>query len=116
MACDPQTLFTAASCLACLAPGQLQILNTYLLIQIAGMAVDIQTLLTDAGCLECLTPGQHQLLQTYLLCNIVSGGGGTQQVYTGAAPPAAPLNPAQPAIWFPTGGGAIKEWTGVAWV
>jgi hypothetical protein len=44
------------------------------------------------------------------------GGGGTQQVYNGASPPAAPADPTKGALWYPPGGGAIKEWNGAAWV
>lgn len=33
--------------------------------------------------------------------NIGGGGGGSVQVYDGAAPPAAPANPALPAIFYP---------------
>lgn len=45
-----------------------------------------------------------------------SGPGGAQQVYTGAAPPAAPDNPALPALFYPTGGGTLFQWDGAAWV
>lgn len=55
-----------------------------------------------------------------LLCQLLAGGGGggggVQQVYSGSAPPAAPANPALPAIFYPTGGGAIQEWSGAAWI
>lgn len=34
MACDPQTLMTAAACFLCLNPTQLAAINTYLLCQI----------------------------------------------------------------------------------
>lgn len=46
------------------------------------------------------------------------GGSGDQQVYTGAAPPAAPDNPALPAVFYQTGGGALLQWDVLsqAWV
>ena len=39
-----------------------------------------------------------------------------QQVYTGAAPPAAPDDPSLPALFYPTGGGTLLQWDGAAWV
>lgn len=44
------------------------------------------------------------------------GGSGAVQVYTGASPPAAPANPALPALFYPTGGGTLSQWDGAAWV
>ena len=44
------------------------------------------------------------------------GGGGTQQVFFGASPPAAPTDPTKAALFYPTSGGAIKQWNGAAWV
>lgn len=49
-----------------------------------------------------------------------SGGGGggsgsvAQQVYTGAAPPATPTNPAIAALFYPTGSGSVQQWDLVA--
>lgn len=47
------------------------------------------------------------------------GGGGTIQVYTSAAPPAAPADPTKGALWYSNapGGGGLKEWviTDGAW-
>ncbi len=42
----------------------------------------------------------------------------TAQVYTGAAPPAAPNDPTRAALWYPTGGGSLLQWdlVGAAWV
>lgn len=46
------------------------------------------------------------------------GGSGATQIYSGAAPPAAPDDPASPAIFYPDGGGPIQQWdvVGQAWV
>lgn len=38
------------------------------------------------------------------------GGSGTQQVFTGASPPATPTNPAIAAVFYPTGSGSIQQW------
>ena len=43
-------------------------------------------------------------------------GSGSQQVYTGASPPAAPDDPTLPAVFYPSGGGTLSQWTGAAWV
>jgi len=42
----------------------------------------------------------------------------TFQVYTGVAPPAAPDDPTQPALFYPSGGGPLSQWDvgGGAWV
>lgn len=72
---------------------------------------------------EGSTPGRSdtrwRILQKILGATVDGGGGGggggTQQVFSGATPP-APANPALPNLYYPTGGGAIKEWDGAAWV
>lgn len=56
-----------------------------------------------------------------LLCQLLAGGGGgggggPVQVYFTASPPAAPADPTKAALWYPPGGGAIKQWTGAAWI
>lgn len=38
------------------------------------------------------------------------GGVGTQEIYTGASPPAAPDDPTSPAVFYPDGGGSIQQW------
>lgn len=45
-------------------------------------------------------------------------GSGVGGIYTGAAPPAAPDDPTQGAIFYPDGGGPMQEWdvVGQAWV
>lgn len=78
---------------------------------------DVNTLLEQARCLECeIPPGllPYQILTA--LRGISSGGAGAQEVYTGAAPPAAPDDPTKPAVFYPTGGGALLQWDGAAWV
>lgn len=81
---------------------------------------DIQALADDSACLaNCMTHKQLLAAQVQLLhAGAGGGGGGTGiiQVYTGAAPPAAPDDPTEAAIFYPTGGGAIQEWTNGAWV
>ena len=50
--------------------------------------------------------------------NIGGGGGTTNPVYTGAAPPAAPTDPTQPAIFYPDNDALpIQVWntTTLAW-
>jgi len=45
-------------------------------------------------------------------------GGSAQQIYTAAAPPAAPDDPTLGAIWYPLSGGGQLEWdtVGLTWV
>lgn len=64
-------------------------------------------------------PSDDSMRTLHKIADAVVGGGGpggTQQVYTGAAPPAAPDNPALPAVFYPTGGGTLSQWDGAAWV
>ena len=74
----------------------------------------------EATCYACL-PGvsQADAIELALLNTIavgLSGGVTAQQVYTGAAPPAAPDDPTKPALYYPTGGGTTLQWDGAAWV
>jgi len=79
---------------------------------------DVNELMAQISCLKCaVQPGDVPLLILGAVSNITGGGGGgTIQVYTGAAPPAAPDNPLLPALYYPTGGGTLFQWDGAAWV
>ena len=126
MATDANTLLADTVCYACLSPGEWQLLKLGLLKQIllaSSPMADTSTnaLLEAAKCYECLSPGMWQLIELGLLQQIAAnggggGGGGDIQVYTGAAPPAAPDNPLLPALYYPTGGGTLFQWDGAAWV
>ncbi len=124
MATDANTLLNDTRCYECLSPGMWQLLKLGLLKQIllaSSPMADTSTnaLLEAAKCYECLSPGMWQLLELALLQQIVNaggGGGGTIQVYTGAAPPAAPDDPTKPALFYPTGGGTLFQWDGASWV
>ena len=74
MACDPNTLLTAAACIEqCLTAGQMQAIKINLLASIAGVSNDPNTLLSNAKCIEqCLTMGQMKAIEIYLLC-IIAG-------------------------------------------
>lgn len=85
-----------------------------------GVTMTTQEINTAAACFICLGMSLPQA-QALVLLNAISenvsgGGGGAQEVYTGAAPPAAPDNPALPALYYPTGGGTLFQWDGAAWV
>lgn len=78
------------------------------------MACDPNELLEQAKCLNACIPQQMlQAVQASLLCQIVDagggGGGGTAQIYIDRAP-AAPDNPALPALNYPAGGGPLQQW------
>lgn len=76
--CDPSTLLQQGKCLTCLTAGQLDIIETQLLIDIAAVlnpALDVTTdgILNRGKCLTCLTKMQRDIIKTQLLCDI-SGG------------------------------------------
>lgn len=77
------------------------------------MACDPNELIEQAKCLNaCIPQGMMAAVNTSLLCQIVDAGGGTGgavQVYIDRAP-AAPDNPALPALSYPTGGGPLQQW------
>lgn len=126
MATDANTLLAEVKCFECSPPGQWQLLKLGLLKQILlandSMAdTSPSALLEAAKCYACSPPGFWMLYELALLQQIVANGGGgggsgTIQVYTGAAPPAAPDDPTKPALWYPTGGGGMLQWDGAAWV
>jgi hypothetical protein len=117
MACDPNTLLEQARCYECALSGTLiDAVEIVLLCAIRDgdtMACDPQSLLAEASCILCaIPPGAMGAVKLSLLCQILAGGGsgGTAQVFTGAAPPAAPTDPTQPAVFYPTGGGSLLQW------
>lgn len=67
-------------------------------------------------------PSDNEMRSLHKIAALVASGGsgvgGSSQIYTGAAPPAAPSNTASAAIFYPDGGGSIQQWDVVsqAWV
>jgi hypothetical protein len=115
-----------ASCFACLAMDQLQMVNTALLCQLlqtlSPMATcDPATLLESAKCFAgCASPAQLMVIQTQLLCEIlaVAGGigpGGGSGVTCGVGAPAAPPS-GTCGIYYSTDTGSIYIWDGAAWI
>jgi len=100
---------------ACATHRDLLVIIAQALAESAGMTADE---LLQAACtsrVACL--GERDLL--VVIAQSLSGGGsvgGAQEVYTGAAPPAAPADPTKPALYYPTGGGTLFQWDGAAWV
>lgn len=123
MAADASALL-ALNC--CLGRGysekELLAMSVQLLASIASMAANPDTLLALNCCLgRGYSERELMAMMVQLLQGVVDGGGGgggagDVQVYTGAAPPAAPDNPALPALYYPTGGGTLSQWDGAAWV
>ena len=109
--------------LDCYPPGTVWYAILAALIDISNgdpVPTDTNELIAEATCLiNCIPPGlvPYQILTA--LRGISSGGtGGSTQVFTGAAPPAAPTDPTKAAVFYPTGGGALLQWDigGAAWV
>jgi hypothetical protein len=121
---EVQTLIDSVPCDLCnMDPGLVPYAILAALIDVSNgdsVPATTQGLITEANCLICLVPpGLVPFLTIQAIRGITAGGGGgggDQQVYTGAAPPAAPDNPALPAVFYPTGGGALLQWDGAAWV
>lgn len=82
------------------------------------MPCDPDTLNDAAKCLIGLSERQLLAALVYLVCNGGGGGINAMQIYTGAAPPAAPINPAIGALFYPDGGGAVQQWdtATAAWI
>lgn len=74
----------------------------------------------ETGMERDCTAAIDQLLPAFLPAYPATGGIGApasgppaqviREVYTGAAPPAAPDDPTRPAVWYPTGGGSLLQW------
>ena len=98
----------------CIPPGAIWYAILAALIDISNgddVPTDVNELLDQARCLEnCIPPGlvPYQIL-TALMGLSGGTGGGTIQVYTGAAPPAAPTDPTKAAVFYPTGGGSLQQ-------
>lgn len=73
MACDPNTLTTAAKCFQCLSHEQQLMVQTYLLAVIAGASTNPETLVVAAKQFQALSEKELLMVQAYLLCKI-SGG------------------------------------------
>lgn len=118
-AIEVQPVIDAAQPWCCVPQGDLLLAVLAALIDVGnGNPVpDVDELMEQVACLKCAVQGGDvPLLILGAVANITGGGGGAQQVYTGAAPPAAPDNPALPALFYPTGGGTLLQWDGAAWV
>lgn len=80
VACDAQSLVTAAQCYECqIPPGMSPAITTYLLASInnslSGGSMDPTVLANAAKCFRC-ADGDQAAIQTYLLCQIVTALGG----------------------------------------
>lgn len=115
-----QTLIDAAQCLInCIPPGMVNyVILAQLRLNAGGSVAVPQSLIDATQCELCsIPPG---MVPYMILAQLITGGtgGGTVQVYTGAAAPAAPNDPTAPALFYPTGGGTLLQWDvgGAAWV
>lgn len=73
MACDPNTITTAAKCFQCLSHEQQLMVQAYLLSLIAGASTDPNVLVVAAAKFQSLSEKELLMVQAYLLCKI-SGG------------------------------------------
>jgi hypothetical protein len=73
MACDPNTLTTAAKCFQCLSHEQQLMVQAYLLAVIAGASTNPNVLVKAAAPFQALSEKELLMVQAYLLCKI-SGG------------------------------------------
>lgn len=112
-----------ASCFACLAADQLQMVIAALLCQLLKTAdpmasCDVSTLLEQAKCFNaCSSPAQLMLIQTQLLCNLLQTGGGigSGSLSCGTSDPVTP--PASNCgIYYRTDTGSVWIWDGSVWV
>lgn len=112
MPSDAPTIATEASCFTCQGEKALLGMQVYLLSQLwkanAPMAdIDPAVIAQQSNCYTCYMSGKGLLgASVYLLNQILLGGGGgipitVNQIYTGAAPPAAPAFPLQGALFVP---------------
>lgn len=114
------TLLSEANCFNCFgAMSQAQMMKLSLLARILKAfnpvaATDPQSLVAYANCFNCASSASFtELMELALIDQIFQALGaisaGTQQVYIGRDP-AAPDNPALPAISYPSGGGTTTQW------
>jgi hypothetical protein len=117
--CTPTSLEAAAKCFVSLSSLQLKEIQIRLLCAIingeTSMVCTPTVLMANATCFVSLSAQQMDAIMTYLLCQIAStggGGGGSTQIVTYTVdPPAAPPDPASPAIAYdPTGALPTKGW------
>lgn len=73
MACDPNTLTTAAKCFQCLSHEQQLMVQAYLLALIAGASTNPEVLIAAAAPFQALSEKQLLMVQAYLLCKIYGG-------------------------------------------
>src|SRR5512143_11177 len=104
MPSDAPTIATEASCFTCQGEKALLGMQVYLLSQLwkanAPMAdIDPAVIAQQSNCYTCYMSGKGLLGASVYLLNqiLLGGGGGAIQVYTGAAPPAAPADPTKAA-------------------
>ena len=93
--------------IACLTDRDLLVVLAQAVSAASGMTA---TQLLEAACASGIACLQNRDL---LVVAAQGGGGGVSsllEVYTGAAPPAAPDDPNAGAIFYPTGGGTLFQW------
>jgi len=118
-AIDPQPVIDAAQPWCCLPPGDLWfgVLAALIAVSEGDPMPTVDELNEQIACLKCaVQSGDVPLLILGAVSAVSSGASGAIQVYTGAAPPAAPNDPTKPALYYPTGGGTMLQWNGAAWV
>ena len=72
-ACDPNVLATSAACFQCLDSKQEQMVQAYLLAEIAGLDPNPEALLAAATQFQALDEKQLLMVQAFLLCQILGG-------------------------------------------
>ncbi len=94
--------------IACLTDRDLLVVLAQAVAASSGMTA---TELLQAACesgIACLQ--NRDLLVVAAQAINDGGGGGLLEVYTGAAPPAAPDDPLSGAVFYPTSGGTLFQW------
>lgn len=70
---DTAALLSEAKAFSCCIPeGMMPAVQTYLLMQIAGLDLTPDQLLQEAKCFKCIPAGQMQEVQAWMLCNIAN--------------------------------------------
>lgn len=121
---EVQVIADDASCVvACVSEKQLLAMAVYLLFNQVNPGVpmtkaEIQTLTDESSCIaQCMS---HKMLLAAMVQLLFEGGGGgagSKQLYSGgAAPPAAPDNPAEANLWYSNDTTQpFQTWNGASW-